>query len=253
MSFFLVAITLGFLGSFHCIGMCGPIALALPVHHEPVLKRIFLTLSYNGGRILTYSIFGLLAGLLGQGFFAAGFQQMLSIVIGTILLASVILPISGIKIKSNTMVFALMNRIKTALSKLFLKKGHRPLVLIGLLNGLLPCGLVYMGIAGAIATGDLMKGAAFMAIFGLGTLPAMFVLPLAGSSISVRFRNNIRRAVPVFITLTAILLILRGLNLGIPFVSPKVEENKIPACHAQLTPSKQNTILCTGHDSQLRK
>jgi sulfite exporter TauE/SafE len=225
------------------------------VHHQPPIKSLFLVLSYNAGRIITYSLFGSVAGLLGQGFFMAGYQQALSVIIGVLLLISVILPfIFGIpKFHGSPMLNGLLLNTRSKLSSLFQKKGHRPMFLIGLLNGLLPCGLVYMGIAGALTTGSVLKGAFFMASFGLGTLPFMIIIPMTGKFISATARTNMRKAIPVFITFTALLLILRGLNLGIPFVSPKLDHNQMPACHARITPSKQHLILCTGHDSQHKK
>jgi len=254
MVFFIAAITLGFLGSFHCIGMCGPIALALPVHREKPLRKFLLVLYYNFGRILTYSVFGLVAGSIGQVISIAGYQQVLSISIGTILLLGVLSPLFlRNTAKFQTGIFSAMNKVKKGLSKLFRQKGAQSLFLVGLLNGLLPCGLVYMGIAGSLATGGFVKGALFMAVFGLGTLPAMLVIGVAGSAFSLSSRNNIRRLVPFFISLTALILILRGLNLDIPYVSPKIDDGKTISCHNQQTPSAKNTILCSGHDLPPKK
>jgi len=257
MLLFITAISLGFLGSFHCVGMCGPIALALPIGNSKGLKRLLLILSYNAGRIFTYSIFGLLMGLIGQGFVVGGYQQLLSIIIGSLLLISVIVrPNSSPNNKLSTHTFRLFNSIKNKLSQLFLKSGHRSLFTIGLLNGLLPCGLVYMGIAGAIATGNSLSGALFMAVFGLGTLPVMLSLPLFGNLISLSFRNQIRKAVPLIVGCMAVLLILRGLNLGIPYISPKIESGTMANCQhgdkMDFSHSKK-TILCTGQNSVHKK
>jgi sulfite exporter TauE/SafE len=233
MELIIAAITLGFLGSFHCIGMCGPIALALPIHKASGIKKILLVLSYNFGRVATYLVFGAFAGLIGQSFFIAGYQQILSVTIGILILLTLFFS-SGKRgahiLRSN--LFSFFNTIKTKLGKLFLKSGLHSLFLIGLLNGLLPCGLVYIGIAGAIATGDIFRGALFMAVFGTGTIPVMLSLPLVGGIISVDARNKIRKTVPVIVGFMAILLILRGLNLGIPYVSPKVNTNiQGNSCH----------------------
>ncbi|MGZ4043606.1 MAG: sulfite exporter TauE/SafE family protein, partial [Bacteroidia bacterium] len=86
------AISLGLLGSFHCIGMCGPIALALPVHQATVFRKVVAILLYNSGRIITYSLLGLLFGIIGQGFAVFGLQQVLSVSLGTLILLSIILP-----------------------------------------------------------------------------------------------------------------------------------------------------------------
>ncbi len=254
MSFLLAAITLGFLGSFHCVGMCGPIALALPVHSAPPFKKTMLVLSYNIGRMLTYSIFGLLAGLIGQTVVLAGYQQALSIVLGLLLLLMVFLPSNYKNNSVGSGIFGFFADIKNEFGKLFLKNGHGPLFLIGLLNGLLPCGLVYMGLAGAMSTGNALEGALFMAVFGFGTVPVMLALPLAGGFISVDARNRIRKTVPVIVTLTAVMLILRGLSLGIPYISPSIENPDAIACHTSVGSVGPKTIIkCIGPSSAHKK
>jgi sulfite exporter TauE/SafE len=234
MLFLLAAISLGFLGSFHCIGMCGPIALALPIGNLRGFTRLISVLTYNAGRIFTYAFFGLIFGGIGKTFSIFGYQQLLSIVLGALILLGLLLPSSFVsKFSGNTQLYSFFNGIKTKLSKLFLKEGKKSLFIIGLLNGLLPCGLVYMAVAGAMAAGSVLNGALFMAFFGLGTAPTMILLPLAGNSFSLSFRNKIRKTVPYMVGFMAVLLILRGLNLGIPYVSPKMEANKtqLPTCH----------------------
>lgn len=233
MAFFLIALSLGFFGSFHCIGMCGPIALALPVHRRSAAFKVLGLLSYNLGRISTYSLFGVSAGLIGKGFFIAGYQQALSITIGMLLLIGVLLPPaykSGIGL--NAKIFSFFYLLRQFFGRLFQKDRAASLFLIGVLNGFLPCGLVYMAMAGAVAGGDPVRGMVFMALFGSGTLPMMFVIPYAGQYINQPLRTRIRRAMPVLIGLTAVLLILRGLNLGIPYVSPKIQKNtETYICH----------------------
>lgn len=227
MDYLVAAITLGFLGSFHCVGMCGPIALALPVHNNPPMLKNMLIVLYNLGRITTYSLFGLLAGTVGKSFAMAGLQQGLSIAIGVILLASVFLPF-----KNSLSGYSFFLWIKTSFNKMFSKGTRTSLFIVGMLNGFLPCGLVYMGIAGATATADLLKGTLFMTAFGLGTAPMMFAVPHIGSNISVSFRNKIRKATPVIVAIMAIILIIRGLNLGIPYLSPKIDQvTSIQSCH----------------------
>jgi sulfite exporter TauE/SafE len=148
MPLIIAAISLGFLGSFHCIGMCGPIALALPVHQYSPLKKYVGIFLYNLGRVTTYTFLGVIFGLLGQSFFLGGFQQVLSIVIGILLLSSVILTNSKSlnSAKSLSFLYSFINSVKNQLGNLFNKKGLHFLFFIGLLNGLLPCGLVYLGI-----------------------------------------------------------------------------------------------------------
>ncbi len=233
MSLIIAAISLGFLGSFHCIGMCGPIALALPVHQFDPVKKYIAILLYNIGRIITYVMLGLLFGLLGKSFSMAGFQQWISITIGIVLLLSVLMP--GLWFFKNTKIPFLtkaISKLKSKLPELLSKKGLRYLFLIGILNGLLPCGLVYIGIAGAIASQEVKEGALFMFGFGLGTLPAMYAVAVFGQFISIQFRTFVRRSVPFVITTMALLLILRGLNLGIPYLSPIIDakEESMSCC-----------------------
>jgi sulfite exporter TauE/SafE len=233
--FLIAAISLGFLGSFHCVGMCGPIALAIPVKRTSIFSVLSGSLVYNSGRVLTYSLIGLIAGMLGQGFAFAGMQNVLSVSLGLIIIATLFVPdlIKAGPFKSALTSF--LEKLKAKLRSLFGTHKKKALFLIGMLNGLLPCGLVYLGLAGSIATGDLFKGALFMAGFGLGTLPAMLSVTLLGDRINVSFRQKIRKTIPVFVGVMALVLIIRGMNLGIPYLSPVVENKKgsvkIQSCH----------------------
>jgi sulfite exporter TauE/SafE len=234
MTLILSAISLGLLGSFHCIGMCGPIALALPVHHFSSIKKYLGIFIYNLGRIFTYTFLGVLFGLIGQSFFLGGFQQILSITIGIVLLLSVVLSNTNrLNFKRFNFIYSFINAFKMQLGNLFNKKGFHFLFFIGLLNGLLPCGLVYLGIAGAIASGHYMKGAEFMFYFGIGTLPIMYAVAFFGQFIKVKYRNTIRHAMPYVVSIMALMLIIRGLNLGVPYLSPQFEEedNTITCCN----------------------
>ncbi len=221
--FLLAAISLGFLGSFHCVGMCGPIALAIPVNRRSSLSVTSGSLVYNSGRIITYAFMGLLFGLLGQGIAFAGWQNFLSMALGSLILILLFVPTISVLPGKVGAIMRLLDTLKSQIRKLFGIHTLRSLLFIGLLNGLLPCGLVYLGIAGSIATGDALKGTLFMAAFGLGTLPAMITVTLIKDKISIRFRERIRKVVPVFVGIMAVLLILRGMNLGIPYISPSVE------------------------------
>lgn len=240
MSYLLAAISLGFLGSFHCIGMCGPIALALPIHQLPASQKVIAILAYHAGRIITYSLFGILFGLLGQSFAVFGYQQILSVVLGSLILLSLLIPPHVVqRITLTQRLYGLLSKLKNRIAALFQQQGIRSFFSIGLLNGLLPCGLVYMGIAGAVATGSILQGMFFMAFFGAGTLPLMFALTYTSHLLSARIRQAIRRSVPVLIGVMAVLLILRGLNLGIRYISPKMtieqgareKQSRLNCCH----------------------
>jgi len=212
---------LGFVGSFHCIGMCGPIALTLPVQHLGGSKKMAGILLYNAGRITAYAILGLIFGWLGKQLYLGGLQQWLSIITGSLLLLVVMLKYLGIRwTNGGHLPNAFTTKIKSTLGKLLQQQRFRTLYAIGFLNGLLPCGLVYLGIAGAVATGDVLKGMLFMAAFGSGTLPAMAGVTWFSHLINLSVRNKMRRMIPVVVSVMGVLLILRGLNLGIPYVSP---------------------------------
>ena len=229
--FLLAAISLGFLGSFHCIGMCGPIALTIPVKRTSSFSIVSGSLVYNFGRVLTYACLGLLFGLLGKGFVLAGWQNILSITLGIGILLMLFFPnFSIIPIKIGPFM-SLLEKLKSKIRQLFGIHSFRSLLFIGLLNGLLPCGLVYLGIAGAMATGDAVKGAFFMMAFGMGTVPAMLTITVVRDYISIRFRERVRKAVPLFAGIMAVMLILRGMNLGIPYISPSIKLTSNGICH----------------------
>jgi sulfite exporter TauE/SafE len=216
---FLYALSLGFIGSFHCIGMCGPIALTLPVQHLDGTRKMAGILLYNAGRISAYSGIGIASGWLGKQFYIGGLQQWLSITLGCALLLAVIL-------KKNFNTGRYGRSIKTILGKLLRKQQLRTLYAIGFCNGLLPCGLVYFAVAGAVATGSTIQGALFMAAFGSGTLPAMMTITWCSQLITLQMRNRLRQCVPYAVALMAVLLIMRGMNLGIPYISPVIEKGK---------------------------
>jgi sulfite exporter TauE/SafE len=224
---FLVAFMIGILGSFHCVGMCGPLALALPLNNSSFTAKFFGAFIYNAGRIATYTVFGLIFGLIGQTAALFNFQQWLSIATGAIILLLIIMP-KKYKMQSTAANYTngFFANVRSKLGRLFTQKNNSSLFVIGLLNGLLPCGLVYMAVAGAIAAGDIGKSALFMAAFGLGTLPVMWSIALFGNYIGISVRQKIRRAYPYMMTLMACLLILRGMGLGIPYVSPKMNAAK---------------------------
>jgi sulfite exporter TauE/SafE len=215
------ALILGLLGSFHCVGMCGPIALVLPVHHHnPIQKFIKITL-YHLGRIIAYGCIGVLFGLLGKGLFLSGFQQRLSILIGIGMIVYIVFPsriFNSIKITQPLYLF--IGKLKSSLGKQLKKKSNKALFSIGFLNGFLPCGMVYMALVGAIATANPTEGFLYMAVYGMGTIPFMTVILYAKNIFTVSFRNKIQKAIPYFVVIIGVLFILRGFGIGIPFISP---------------------------------
>lgn len=235
MQFILPALALGFLSSFHCVGMCGPIALAIPVNRRHWYTKWLGIITYNFGRVFTYFLLGILFGLIGKGFAIAGYQQSFSIVLGFIILIMILFPYHKFA-NRNVAVFnfltSFISKLKAQLAFLFRQKSYPSLFLIGTLNGLLPCGLVYLGIVAAMVLGNFLNGGLFMVFFGLGTFPAMLSVSLLSNSIGVGVRNKIRKAVPIFVATMAVMLILRGMNLGIPYLSPKISSdgNTVKSC-----------------------
>ena len=227
----LTGFLVGLLGSFHCIGMCGPIAIALPKTNNLVFSRLL----YNFGRVITYSMLGLLFGLLGSRLEMFGLQRIISISLGVLIILTVITPISyRIKLSNKLGLYKLVGMLKMYFGKMFKNHSNSSMLVIGMLNGLLPCGFVYIGITGAIAVGSTLNGMLFMTMFGLGTLPVMLGASLIGSVINLNIRQKLTRLLPAFSLILAAIFILRGLNLGIPYISPKLEHktvNKEVICH----------------------
>jgi sulfite exporter TauE/SafE len=218
------AFLVGLLGSVHCLGMCGPIALALPVKNGSPWQKVWGRLVYNSGRIFTYSLIGFFIGWLGWGLAFSVSQQNLSIGMGALLLLVLFTPARFTRqLNPLSPIARFTSGIKQRFSTLFRQRSNQALLLMGLLNGLLPCGLVYVALAGAVAMGSGGGGMAYMALFGLGTLPAMLATSLAGQWLSLSRRAILSKAAPIFTFVLACLLIVRGLNLGIPGWSPRFE------------------------------
>lgn len=221
---------IGFLGSFHCVGMCGPIALALPVFSDSKLELFIGRFLYNLGRVISYAFFGLIFGLIGNRLFVIGLQQYLSILIGAAIIVYVILPA---KFKSRISSTKLYISIKDLIAKLFSGLIKNPtttsLFLFGIVNGFLPCGFVYVAVAGAVTTSSLLNSVLFMILFGFGTVPVMLATSIAGRFLTVTLRRKIVKLIPVFAIILAVIFILRGLNLGIPYLSPKLTKMNQPA------------------------
>ncbi len=229
---FLSALILGLLGSFHCVGMCGPIAFMLPVDRQNSFKKVIQISIYHFGRLLTYSLIGLLFGLVGKSLYIFGIQQQLSIAIGILMIVIVLIPYKTFnKYNFSKPLFKFISKVKTALGKELKKKTPDTFLTIGFLNGFLPCGLVYMALLGAIATGSALKGSLYMFIFGIGTIPLMTTAIYFSRFLSGVIRKKIQKAIPVFIVIIGLLFILRGLGLGIPYISPtpvtEIEESQM--------------------------
>lgn len=229
------ALILGLISSLHCVGMCGPIAMMLPVDHQNEVKKVTQIITYHLGRLTAYSIIGLIFGLLGRGFFLAGMQQKMSIFIGIAMILIVLIPEKIVaRYNFSKPVYKLISKVKSALGSQFKKKSYKSLFTIGLLNGFLPCGMVYVALFGAIAMQSAGLGVLYMLLYGLGTIPLMTLVVYINSLLKLPFRNKIQKAIPYAAIIIGVLFILRGLGLGIPYLSPSTMNLFVqgtPNCH----------------------
>lgn len=211
----------GLISSLHCIGMCGPIAMMLPVERNNPSKKVTQIMTYHLGRLTAYGTIGFIFGMVGKGFFMAGIQQKLSIVLGVIMIIAIVIPEKEfVKYNFSKPVFRVITAIKTKLGSQFKNKSYQSLFTIGLLNGFLPCGMVYVALFGAIAMQSASFGVLYMVLFGLGTIPLMSSVVYIHSFLTLSVRNKIQKVIPYVGILIGLLFILRGLGLGIPYVSP---------------------------------
>lgn len=223
----LSGLILGLLGSFHCIAMCGPIALAIPAEASSKWKFIKSRLLYNSGRIITYSLLGMIFGFLGNRISMFGMQRGLTISVGVMILLSVIITLTGNRsVLKNTFISKIIAGYKNQFSRLF-KKDSRPVYLLfGIMNGFLPCGFVYIALSGAMITGDVLQGSVYMMLFGIGTVPVMLSVSLFGNYVNLNLRRKISKFNLALSVVLALLFIVRGMNLGIPYISPEQSNQK---------------------------
>lgn len=227
-----ISFIMGLISSLHCVGMCGPLVIALPLHDTNFKNRISNGLLYHAGRISTYVLAGGVAGIIGNGFFAGVAQQKLSLAMGVMMLLFVLMK-WGMK-KINGGLAGRTDRffwsVRQAVSEWPLIRKNHSVFILGLLNGLLPCGVVYLAISSAVAAGSFGGGMLYMLFFGLGTTPALFSVGLMGNSFTMKWRIKFQKAVPGLLTIVACLLILRGLNLGISYLSPEMKSPHAGCC-----------------------
>ena len=216
----IIALSIGLTSSLHCVGMCGPIALSLGLESQNKLKFTLRNLTYQLGRVTTYTILGAILGLIGESLSFAGLQNYLSILIGVLMIIMVMIP----KFYENGAtqlrpINALMVKVKIALGKYLIKKDSSSLYVIGLLNGLLPCGMVYASLTAAIGLGSVYKSALFMFFFGLGTLPLMFATVFTIDFVLKKVKTFKSRLILVLGIIALLLIIWAEMAVGI-FGSP---------------------------------
>ncbi len=219
----LIGLLLGLSSSVHCIGMCGPIAMVLPLKDRSAFSVFTGVLQYNLGRVFVYGLLGSLIGAIGFTASLFGALQIVSIITGIAMI-----------------VFAWQKRLFSGFAAWnsfngFLIKGigyimgsdsSFKLLLLGAVNGLLPCGMVFIALMNAVTGGSPLNGAAAMIAFGLGTIPAMMIIGMAASKMNRSFQQRINTFVPYVLTLVGLLVVLRGMNLNIPYISPSIKMAK---------------------------
>lgn len=220
------ALVLGFAGSMHCVGMCGPIALSLPSVSATRSGFIISRVLYNIGRVTTYSILGFSIGAMGGMIRIAGLQEWLSIISGVMVITLAVFPrLFSFFVPQSTM-FSPVNTVKKGLSRLLRQRSYSSLFFLGLLNGLLPCGFVYVAFAGALNAQTITDSALFMGLFGLGTVPTMLAVSLLPHFTRPSFRGIIQKVTPVLAIAIGSVFIMRGMGLDIPYISPKLQVEK---------------------------
>lgn len=218
----IAGLVLGLTSNFHCIGMCGPIALAVPVSRKNNWTIIRDAIFYNTGRILTYAILGFVIGSVGITVHTLGIMQWISIIAGIALIVfawrkylSNLLPVVKMDLGLNLF-------ISRSIGKLMRSQTKFKLPVLGMLNGLLPCGMVYVALGNALLGGSMLNGALAMIAFGVGTLPGMLFVTFMANRVSPVFRQKLTKAVPIILTIVGALIVVRGMNLGMPYISPKI-------------------------------
>jgi sulfite exporter TauE/SafE len=228
-----LALTMGFMSSFHCIGMCGPIAMALPVQGGNRWRQFTALIVYNSGRILTYAAQGAVIGLFGASVAFMGYLKYLSIFAGALMLAYIIWP-KRLNAAMHVPLFwqKTVGRIRSNMSKMIRNNHLKGRLILGLLNGLLPCGLVYLALISSVATGSFTDGAIYMLLFGLGTFPAMMVVGIFKNTLTPALRGRIHSIIPIFVAIAGIWLILRGVYVEVP-AEQNAGQAAITVCHGR--------------------
>lgn len=216
MSYQNLAFMIGLLGSIHCVGMCGPLAFAVPTLQKGWGFLVLNKLSYQFGRIISYCLLGVLIGLLGRQIWLAGIQQGVSILCGVLIIIAACSRLFKFSAgNSNSVLLQPFNKLFGYALKH--KANH---LIIGMINGFLPCGFVYLALAGALNTGSVNTAVIYMFWYGVGTLPLMFLAGISVGFTSALFRKRINKFVPYLMICLGIWFVLRGAELNIPYLSP---------------------------------
>lgn len=232
----MAALTTGLVGSLHCVGMCGPLAMAMPVGRLPRSQRGLAIGLYHGSRIAAYSVLGLLMGTIGQGIILVGFQRPVSIVAGLFLLLWTLVNrgiFPGLTMSRAT------RWVVQPMTRFLQTPTLRAFAGMGFLNGLLPCGFVYVSLTGAVTTSSATMGAVYMALFGLGTVPALLSIRFVPNLFPAALRRRFTLFMPIVAIALGLLLVIRGVY------NPTITDetgHQIPVCHGTTS-----LLTSTGH------
>jgi sulfite exporter TauE/SafE len=224
-----IAFFIGLFGSVHCIGMCGPLAFAVRSFDKRWWRIVLDKVTYNSGRVITYSFLGLLIGLLGRQLWLAGLQQGVSVVTGSLIILAGLSRLIKVKFSNSNLVAKLLAPVNRLMGyALRHKAGH---LAIGMLNGFLPCGFVYLALIGAVNTPSPYSAAQYMFWFGAGTFPLMLLATAGAGFIGPIFRRRINLVMPYLVVCLGCWFVLRGLGLNIPYLSPAKPAATVATCH----------------------
>lgn len=210
-----VAFFTGLFGSIHCVGMCGPLAFSVPSLSANKWLLLVNKLIYQFGRVISYSLLGLVIGLLGKQLWISGFQQSLSLFSGLAIIIAALMQLFHFTLIKQAPFFNPINKVLT-----YAYQHRANHLIIGILNGFLPCGFVYLAITGALNTGSPVAAAGYMFWFGLGTIPLMLIATLSIGYLSPFFKKLNNKLIPYLMILLGCWFVLRGVNLNIPYLSP---------------------------------
>ncbi|HEY0244388.1 MAG TPA: sulfite exporter TauE/SafE family protein [Mucilaginibacter sp.] len=223
-----IAFFIGLFGSVHCIGMCGPLAFAVPVAQNKWWLIVGDKLLYNIGRVISYSFLGLLIGFIGRQFWIAGLQQGISLLSGMLIIMAGLSTILKVRFYKSKFFSAFLLPVNRLIG--YALKRHAGHLVIGLLNGFLPCGFVYLAMIGAVNTPSPIAAAQFMFWFGMGTFPLMLLATISSGFVGPLVRRRINNVMPYLMLCLGFWFVLRGLNLNIPYLSPAKQTSGISVC-----------------------
>jgi len=216
-----IAFFVGLFGSLHCIGMCGPLAFAIPASQKGWLSLVADKFLYNLGRVFSYTTLGFLIGFIGRQLWISGLQQGISLASGLLIVLAGFSRMFKIRLFNGKASSKFLAPVSKAINYAIQHRVGN--FAVGVLNGFLPCGFVYLALVGAINTASPSSAAQYMFCFGAGTFPLMLAATISSGFMNVTFRRRVNKALPYLMVCLGFWFILRGMDLNIPYLSPSVK------------------------------